>query len=106
MGSWNDEDLAEMAESSELRIAPMRDDGTLQRPRIIWVIRLDGDVYVRSVNGPDGEWFRGVQARHAGHISAGAVDAGPVTVVSRPGSPYDRLWNVQESDDVVVELEP
>ena len=75
MGSWNDEDLADMAESSELRIAPMRGDGTLQRPRIIWVIRLDGDVYVRSVNGPDGEWFRGVQARHAGHISAGAVDA-------------------------------
>ena len=27
------------------------------------------------MNGPDGAWFQGVQARHAGHISAGAVDA-------------------------------
>lgn len=32
-------------------------------------------MYVRSVNGPDGAWFRGVQARQAGHISAGGVDA-------------------------------
>ena len=75
MGAWNDEELADMSATSELRIAPMWDDGTLQRPRIIWVVRLDDDVYVRSVNGPDGAWFQGVQARHAGHISAGAVDA-------------------------------
>ena len=34
------------------------------------------------------------------------VDAGPVSVVSRPGSPYDKLWRVQETDDVVLELEP
>src|SRR5512132_3299863 len=26
-------------------------------------------------NGPGGAWFRGLQARHAGHVSAGAVDA-------------------------------
>ena len=31
------------------------------------------------------------------------VDAGPVSVVSRPGSPYDRLWNVQEDDKVVLD---
>ena len=30
------------------------------------------------------------------------VDSGPVSVVSRPGSPYDRLWNVQETDDEIV----
>jgi hypothetical protein len=27
------------------------------------------NVYVRSVNGPGGAWFRGVRARHAEHIS-------------------------------------
>ena len=75
MAAWNDHELADMSETSELRIAPRRTDGTLQGPRIIWVVRLDDDVYVRSVNGPEGAWFRGVQARHAGHISAGAVDA-------------------------------
>jgi hypothetical protein len=75
MTRWTDEELAELGSAGELEIAPMRRDGTLQRPRIIWVVRHGGDVYVRSVNGADGAWFRGVQARHAGHISAGGVDA-------------------------------
>ena len=75
MGPWKDEELADIGSADELRIAPMRRDGTLQRPRIIWVVRRGDDVYVRSVNGPDGAWFRGAQARHAGHISTGRVDA-------------------------------
>jgi hypothetical protein len=75
MSAWKDEELADIGGADELRIAPLRRDGTLQGPRIIWVVRHGDDVYVRSVNGPDGAWFRGVQARHAGHISAGGVDA-------------------------------
>ena len=27
------------------------------------------------MKGPEGAWFRGVEARHAGHIWAGDVDA-------------------------------
>jgi hypothetical protein len=61
--------------ANELLIAPERGDGTLQRSRIVWVVRHGDDVYVRSVNGPGGAWFRGVQVRRAGHISAGPVDA-------------------------------
>ena len=75
MTAWTDEDLTDIGGADELRIAPRRRDGTLQPPRIIWVVRHGGDVYVRSVNGVDGAWFRGVQAMHAGHISAGDVDA-------------------------------
>jgi len=75
MTAWTDGDLAAIGGAGELRIAPLRPDGTLQRPRIIWVVRHGDELYVRSVNGPDGAWFRGVQARHAGHISAGRVEA-------------------------------
>ena len=46
----------------------------LQRPRVVWVVRLGDNVYVRSVKGPDGAWFRGVQASQAGHVWAGDVD--------------------------------
>ena len=74
MTAWKDEELADIGGADELRIAPLRQDGTL-RPRIIWVVRHGDHVYVRSVNGPDGAWFRGVQASHAGHASAGGVDA-------------------------------
>jgi hypothetical protein len=75
MTAWKDEELADIGAADELRIAPRRPDGTLQHPRIIWAIRHRGDIYVRSVNGPDGAWFRGVQATHEGHVSAGGVDA-------------------------------
>ena len=75
MTVWSDEELADIGGADELRIAPLRRDGTLQRSRIVWVVRQGGDVYVRSVNGRDGAWFRGVQVRQAGHIWAGGVDA-------------------------------
>lgn len=37
-------------------------------------------LYVRSVNGPDSAWYRGVATRNEGHIRAGGVDR-DVTVV-------------------------
>ena len=75
MTAWTDEELAGIGGAGELRIAPRRRDGTLQPSRIIWVVRHVDDLYVRSVNGADGHWFRGVQAMHAGHITVGDVDA-------------------------------
>ena len=75
MGAWTEAELADIGGANELLIAPQRLDGTLQRSRTVWVVRLGHDVYLRSVNGPGGAWFRELQARHAGHVSAGAVDA-------------------------------
>lgn len=31
------------------------------------------DLYVRSVNGPDGAWYRGTQTRREGRVSADGV---------------------------------
>ena len=75
MPAWTDQELTDIGAADELQIAPARSDGTLQASRIIWVVRLGDDLFVRSVNGPDGAWFRGVEASHAGHISAGGVEA-------------------------------
>jgi hypothetical protein len=75
MTEWRDKELTVIGGANELRIAPRRRDGTLLPSRIIWVVRHGDDLYVRSVNGPSGGWFRGAQASHAGHISAGDVDA-------------------------------
>jgi hypothetical protein len=72
--AWTDEELAAIAGANELTVAPSRNDGTLQAPRIVWVVRHGDDVYVRSVNGDEGAWFRGVQANHAGRIAAGGVE--------------------------------
>ncbi len=74
MATWTDEELTDLGGAGELEIAPMRRDGTLQRPRIIWVVRHGNDVYVRSVNAG-----RRVVPRRGGatcgRITAGGVDA-------------------------------
>jgi hypothetical protein len=75
VGAWTEAELADIGGANELLIAPRGLDGTLLRSRTVWVVRHGRDVYVRSVNGPGGAWFRELQARHAGHVSAGAVDA-------------------------------
>jgi hypothetical protein len=72
--AWTEQELAEIDRRDELDIAPRRNDGTLARPRIVWAVRVDDDVYVRSVNGADGAWYRTTRARHQGHVSAGSVD--------------------------------
>ncbi|MFL7837287.1 MAG: DUF2255 family protein [Candidatus Promineifilaceae bacterium] len=72
--AWTNEELNKIGSAEELRIASLRVDGTLRKPVIIWVVRVGDDIYVRCVNGRDGAWFRGVQTRYEGHISAGGVE--------------------------------
>jgi hypothetical protein len=74
MTTWTIDELNKIGKAEELQIAPMRRDGTLRKPVIIWVVRLSDDLYVRSVNGRTSAWFRGVQVRHAGRIRAGGVE--------------------------------
>jgi hypothetical protein len=73
MSGWTSEELSKIETAEELKIASMRRDGTLRKPVTIWVVRHGDQIYVRSVNGSDGGWFRGTQTRHRGHIRAGAV---------------------------------
>jgi hypothetical protein len=70
MSEWTAQDLAAFGDPDEVRIATMRKDGTLRKPVIVWIVRVEVDLYVRSVNGRDASWFRGVQSRHEGQIHA------------------------------------
>jgi hypothetical protein len=72
--AWTSEELNRIGTAEELEIASLRGDGTLRNPVTIWVVRLGDDLYVRSVNGRTGAWFRGTQVRHEGHIRAGGVE--------------------------------
>jgi len=74
MTTWTSDELNKVGTAEELRIATLRRDGTLRKPVIIWVVRLDDDLYVRCVNGREGAWFRGLLTRHEGRIWAGGVE--------------------------------
>jgi len=74
MTTWTSDELNRIENAEELQIQSLRRDGTLRKPVIIWVVRLDDDLYVRCVNGRTGAWFHGTLMRHAGHIRAGGVD--------------------------------
>ena len=74
MTGWTSEELGKIEAADELEIASLRPDGTLGSPRTIWVVRVDEDLYVRSVNGRTSDWFRGTQVRHEGRVRAGGVE--------------------------------
>jgi hypothetical protein len=74
MTRWTSDELAKIEQADELELASLRRDGTQRAPVTIWVVRDGNDLYVRSMHGPSGKWFRGTQTRHEGHIRAGGVD--------------------------------
>jgi hypothetical protein len=71
---WTSDELTKIGTAEELEIASRRGDGTLRKPRTIWVVRHGDDLFVRSVYGRASAWFRGTQVRHEGHIKAGGVE--------------------------------
>ncbi len=74
MTTWMRDELEKIGTAEELQIASLRQNGTLRKAVIIWVVRVGDDLYIRSVNGRDSGWFRGTQARREGHSRAGGVD--------------------------------
>ena len=74
MTTWANDELDSIENAEELQIASLRNDGTLRKPVIIWVVRVGDDLYVRSVKGRTSAWFQGVQTLHKGTIRAGGVD--------------------------------
>ncbi len=74
MNAWSTDELSRLEQADELQISARRDNGSLRHPTTIWVVRLGGDVYVRSYRGDEGRWYRGTQTRHEGHVQAGGVD--------------------------------
>jgi hypothetical protein len=73
VSAWTSDELDAVGGADELLLASARPDGTLRKPVTIWVVRVGDGLYVRSVFGRGSRWFRGVQDRHEGRISAGGV---------------------------------
>jgi hypothetical protein len=51
---WTADELAAIDATGEVDVATRRQDGTLRAARIVWIVRRDDAVYVRSVNATSG----------------------------------------------------
>jgi hypothetical protein len=74
MTSWTSEELAKIGNAEELAIASRRSDGTLRPFVTIWVVGTGGNLYVRSVRGRSGTWFRRALTAGQGRIRAGGIE--------------------------------
>lgn len=86
MATWTSDELNKIGTAHELRIAPLRLDGTLRNPVTIWVVCVDADLYVRCYRGPTGAWYQAALVHHAGRIWAGGIEKDVnFVLVSDPG---------------------
>ena len=90
MTTWTEQELKRIGGATELRIASQRPDGSLRPYVTIWHAALDGELYVRSAQGPENGWFRRAVRSGAGRISAGGVDKDVTFTLADP-SVRDRL---------------
>ena len=64
--AWSPDELDLLEEAGELEIAVRRSDGSLRAWVPIWVVRVDGQVYVRTWHRRDTGWFgRALKTRRA-----------------------------------------
>ncbi len=73
MTAWKSAELAKIGAAEEVQVAAIGRDGKLEKPTTIWAVRHGDDLFVRSVRGRDGHWFRSTQEGHVGWIRGGGV---------------------------------
>ena len=62
--------LHHLADVEEIRIGFRRPDGST-RSVPIWVVQVGNQIYVRSVRGPKGGWYRRLRANPDGEVRDG-----------------------------------
>jgi hypothetical protein len=75
MSEWSAADLVAIDRDGELHVAAHRPDGTLRSPKIVWHVVVDGALFIRSVRGDQGAWYRGAQRTGTGVVESGGVRA-------------------------------
>jgi hypothetical protein len=90
ISAWTDDELDRIEAAQELRIAPVRGDGTLRKPVPIWVVRAGDDLYVRAAYGEGSAWHRVARTSRQARISAGGVEK-DVTIEDADDAINDRV---------------
>lgn len=74
MSAWIKDELLKIAETDDLHISPLRDDGkTYGTPTWIWSVVVDDELYVRAYNGRNSRWYQAALKQKAGRIKAAGM---------------------------------
>ncbi len=101
--SFDDETLQLLDEIEEVHVETRREQDAPEHRTIIWVMVVDGEVFVRSVRGPRGRWYQEISANPEGALHAGnhripvraahATDDSTVEAVSEAiRGKYEEAW--------------
>ena len=66
--SFDAETLRLLDETREVRIETRRDGDSPEHRTIIWVVVVEGEVFVRSVRGQRGRWYREISSNPEGAL--------------------------------------
>ena len=66
--TFDAETLRLLDETKEVRIETRRDDNSPEHRTIIWVVVVEGEVFVRSVRGAKGRWYREISSNPEGAL--------------------------------------
>src|SRR5690348_15543069 len=73
MSDWREDALRRLGDAEEVRITSVRSDGSSRQAVTTWVVRHGNGLYLRSVRGKDGHWYRGAMERHEGRITTSGL---------------------------------
>lgn len=74
MSSWRKEELKKIADTDDLHISPLREDGmTYGTPTWIWSVVVDDSLYVRAYNGTASRWYKAAIQQKRGRITAAGM---------------------------------
>lgn len=74
MSTWPKDELRKIAETDDLHISPLREDGkTYGTPTWIWSVVLDDCLYVRAYNGQNSSWYKAAVRQKKGRIAAAGM---------------------------------
>ena len=72
---WTNDDLRRLAIEDEIHVSSIRRDGTARKPVTMWMVTEEGRMYVRSVKGTEGTWYRHVRDTDRAQVTARGVEA-------------------------------
>jgi hypothetical protein len=109
--------LETLDQTAEIDIETRRNETAPTHRTTIWIVVEGGQVYVRSVRGPAGRWYRELLANPRGAVHADglevAVQARPVTdgaTIARVSGAlqrkYERRWPGPTASMLVAEVLP